>query len=77
LPSATSPNTSEETLLVMFMELRCSMIAFALPSRPLETTKALSFTVPSAATACSELVSSKSRVTVSPAATRTVAVALR
>jgi hypothetical protein len=74
LPSATSPNTSEATLLVMFIELRCSMMALALPSRSLETVKAVSFTMPSPL-GFSALVSSKSCVTVAPGATDTRAVA--
>ena len=75
LPSALSPKESEATVLVMFIEFRWSMIAFAAPSRSVETTNASSFSAsPGAASALTKV---KSCVAVAPAATVTVALASR
>jgi len=65
-------------VFVMFIELRWSMIALAAPSRSVETVNASSFTTePSAAAACRVLTRLKSRTTVAPGPTFTVAVAVR
>ena len=64
----------------MFMELRWSMMALALPSRSEETAKAASLTVPSAAVvlgSCSVLTSSMFLVAVAPGATSMAAVTER
>ena len=76
-PSPMSPKVSEATVLVMFIDWRCSMIALALPSRSLETVKACSFSTssfapPVAPTPASVLTSSMSRRLSSPARTTTV-----
>ena len=74
LPSVTSPNASAAITFFKLGAKRCSLIAMAAPSvsRPVETLKASSWTVPSARAVRPPLARSTWRSTIWPGATFTV-----
>ena len=77
LPSAMLPKVSDATMLLTFIDCFWSMIAFALPSRSVETVNAASFTVsPVASDFSSALVKFTSVVAVAPAVTLRLTVAV-
>jgi hypothetical protein len=81
LPPVMSPKLSEAMTLLKLSAARCSMIAFAFPSRSEETTNSPSFTTPApgvvlaAPLVRSAIFNSKSRVATAPACTLTRALA--